>query len=809
MTSRDDPPGDPAELRRRAEELVRGKAAQAPEGPQTRSGKQTRRMLHELRVHQIELELQNEELRRSQAELDAARARYFNFYDLAPVGFCSVNEQGLILETNLTAAGWLGLPRGALVHQPFARFILQEDQGVYYRHHKQLFETGATEACELRMVGLNRTAFWVRLEATAAEDAVGARVGRLVMSDITESKRTEQALRESEERYRQIVETAQEGIWVIDLEGKVSYANQRIAQMLEYPQAEVVGRPVADFMAPEHHALSRQNLARRRQGIHEQYEFTFLRRTGSPLHALVSTNPLYDQAGRYAGALGMLTDITERKRAQEELAASEQRYHSLFENMVEGFAYCQMLYDDRGRPVDFVYLEVNHAFEQLTGLRDVAGKRVSEAIPGIREQSPELFEIYGRVALTGNPEKFEINFAPLARWLSISVYGPEKGRFVAVFENITERKRAQEALRESEEKYRTVADFTYDWECWMSPTRKMRYVSPSCQRITGYSAEQFVSDPDLLPKIIHPDDRAAYERHLCETLVVDGNPQLVEMEFRVIARDGSVRWLGHGCQSVFGADGTWLGRRASNRDITERKRAQEELARSRAEMKAIYDHAPVMMCVVDADRRVLYANPAFTAFTGVSEDGLKGGHACGVFGCINALDDPRGCGYGTNCPNCALRLALEDTLKTGAGHRDVELHTTLVCDGDRREVALLGSTALIPAADQNHLLLCLTTSPSASGRRRRCGIARKRTGRWWRGCRTSWRAWTATGGTCSSPKTSANMLTFRRRNSSVKPTANWASPKRSTGSGRRPSEGCSIAARPSKPSSHSRANQGR
>ena len=92
-------------------------------------------------MHQIELEMQNEELRRAQVELDAARARYFDLYDLAPVGYCTVSEEGLILEANLTAATLLGVARGALVKQPLTRFILTEDQDIYYLHRKQLFET--------------------------------------------------------------------------------------------------------------------------------------------------------------------------------------------------------------------------------------------------------------------------------------------------------------------------------------------------------------------------------------------------------------------------------------------------------------------------------------------------------------------------------------------------------------------------------------------------------------------------------------------------------------------------------------------
>lgn len=138
-------------------------------------------------------------------------------------------------------------------------------------------------------------------------------------------------------------------------------------------------------------------------------------------------------------------DITERKRTEEALRRSEKQYRELFENMIDGFAYCKMVFEN-GNPQDFIYLSVNHAFETLTGLKNVVGKRVTEVIPGIREADPELFEIYSRVSLTGKPERFELFVEALKMWFSISVYSPEKEFFVAVFDVITARKQAEEKL---------------------------------------------------------------------------------------------------------------------------------------------------------------------------------------------------------------------------------------------------------------------------------------------------------------------------------------------------------------------------
>ena len=148
-------------------------------------------MRRSLEAHQVELERQNEELRRAQAELDAARARYFDLYDLAPVGYCTLSKQGLILETNLTAASLLGVGRGELVDQPIRRFILTADQDLYDVHTQQLFESGEPDSLELRMLKKDGNSFWVNLAATAVQDANGAPVCRVVLSDISLRKALE------------------------------------------------------------------------------------------------------------------------------------------------------------------------------------------------------------------------------------------------------------------------------------------------------------------------------------------------------------------------------------------------------------------------------------------------------------------------------------------------------------------------------------------------------------------------------------------------------------------------------------------
>jgi PAS domain S-box-containing protein len=136
---------------------------------------------------------------------------------------------------------------------------------------------------------------------------------------------------------------------------------------------------------------------------------------------------------------------------------NEPNFESLIDHMAHGFAYCHMHYED-GKPSDFTYLLVNAAFEKITGLSDVEGKRVTEVIHGINESNPELFEIYGRVALYGNSESFETYVLGLKVWFAVSVYSPEKDYFVATFEDITKRKESEIALQKSESNLRAMVD---------------------------------------------------------------------------------------------------------------------------------------------------------------------------------------------------------------------------------------------------------------------------------------------------------------------------------------------------------------
>jgi PAS domain S-box-containing protein len=178
--------------------------------------------------------------------------------------------------------------------------------------------------------------------------------------------------------------------------------------------------------------------------------------------------------------------------AEIEVVSSES-YCALFKNMLNGFAYCKMIFDEQGKPVDFVYLQINDAFEKLTELKKevVLGKKVTEAISGVEKATPELFEIYGRVALSGKGETFEIFFKPLNKWFFISVYSPKKGFFVAIFENITEKKTNETLLRNSFERFMTLANNLPEVIFETDLTGRLTYVNQKAFELTGYTQDDF------------------------------------------------------------------------------------------------------------------------------------------------------------------------------------------------------------------------------------------------------------------------------------------------------------------------------
>ena len=208
---------------------------------------ETQRLLEELYVHQIELEMQNEELRHAKAELERSQKRLADHYDFAPVGYCVVREDGVILEANLTAADLLRLVRGKLIQQPISRFIFKEDQDVFHLLIKQLLAKSEPQSCELRLVRQGMDSFWVRLQAAIRREENGRTLIRLVLSDINSRKRTEEALVEIHRQNQEILESITDAFISLDDNMIVRYFNAAAERMFKQKRTAAIGRWLFDI----------------------------------------------------------------------------------------------------------------------------------------------------------------------------------------------------------------------------------------------------------------------------------------------------------------------------------------------------------------------------------------------------------------------------------------------------------------------------------------------------------------------------------------------------------------------------------
>jgi PAS domain S-box-containing protein len=282
-------------------------------------------LLHDLQVHQIELELQNEELRQAKDALDASRSRYIDLYDFAPVGYCSVNESGLITQSNLTMATLLRVPRSALVMQlPFTKFVIREDQDNWYLLRKQLLEIGVSRMGEFRLrinqgnatFGDAAASVWVQLAARVEQDGSGERMLHIAVIDISERKEAQAKLQLA----ASVFSHAREGITITDAQGIIIDANDAFSRITGYSREESLGqnprflnsgRQDAAFYAGMWSALVEHG--------HWSGEIWNRRKNGEVFAELLTISAVRDMRGNTQQYVALFSDITAIKAHQSQL----------------------------------------------------------------------------------------------------------------------------------------------------------------------------------------------------------------------------------------------------------------------------------------------------------------------------------------------------------------------------------------------------------------------------------------------------------------------------------------------------------
>ncbi|MBE9127998.1 MULTISPECIES: PAS domain S-box protein [unclassified Coleofasciculus] len=417
-----------------------------------------------------------------------------------------------------------------------------------------------------------------------------------ICEDITDRKRAEVALRESESHYRCIVETASEGVWTFDPDNQVTFANSRMAQMLGYTVEEMLGRSLFEFMDEENQALARSQMERRRQGIPERYDFKFRRKDGSDLWAMVSATAIFDSEGHFVGILRMITDISERKQAEAQLQEREQFLRSIYNGVENSICVVDVLEEKSdGRQAElpspayeFRYRDINPAHERLTGIpaSQQRDKTPQEVLPAA--VAATVSDRYRECVTTGTSISYE-ECLPLQGkdtwWITtLTPLRDQQGkiyRLVSTSTNITQRKQAeQETARLTD-----ILEMTTDFVSTSDVTGRILYLNRAGRQWVGFEEDEDISTqkisdfcPSSVMELIQTEGLpTAVENGVWrgETALLNQTGQAIPVSQVIVAhksRIGEVEFFS-----------------TINRDISERKRAEEALQKSERQLRANND----------------------------------------------------------------------------------------------------------------------------------------------------------------------------------------------------------------------------
>jgi len=413
-----------------------------------------------------------------------------------------------------------------------------------------------------------------------------------IIIDITEQKKAEELIRKNEERLQKA-----------QIIGRIGYSEQILSEQNVWASAEGMKLygfdPVNEYVTTDKIKECIVDLPFFRKALTElltegrkfDIEFAINPADGAPqryLHTIAELER--DTNSKPYKILTIFQDVTERKKVEESLRQSEQKYRLLFENMTSGFALHQMIYDENGIPSDYRYIEANPAFEKLTGLQNMTGKTIKEILPAIEDH---WIQTFGNVALTGNPAYYMNHAKDLGKYYDTYVFSPEKDKFAVVFNDATERVNAENELRMSEEKF-SLAFQTSPDAININRLSDGTYleINIGFSSILGYAPGEIIGRTTLEAGIwVNVEQR----NRLIQELKASGRVSNIEGQFR--RKDGVII-----TGLISSAIITLQGEKcilSITRDISDRKRAEEDLANTYETLKVIVETVPIVMLDLD------------------------------------------------------------------------------------------------------------------------------------------------------------------------------------------------------------------
>jgi PAS domain S-box-containing protein len=458
----------------------------------------------------------------------------------------------------------------------------------------------------------------------------GQPVGVLVSGvDVTERKRVEEALREAEEKLRVMFESTSEGIVITDLQGKIAGVNEAILRMSGFTREEIIGQDGFGLIPRENgkNIIEQGAKALESGNGTEKMSQEIIPTSGRPYDADLSIGVLRDNSGVPTGFVAIVRDVTGQKRMEQAMRESEERYRVLVDHMEEGYIVF------RGGRIRFA----NRRFAEVMGIpvEKLIGENFWRFLaPESQQQARQTYEtlkvggkaphIQEYVYLTEDRRRIPVEVS----MSEITYEG--KPSYAVVLRDVTERKRAEEALRKSEEQYRLLADNVTDVIWTMDINLQFTYISPSVTRQRGYSVEEAMAlgmEGSLTPASLKVAAKAILEGLSAETKGQKDLSRTWTVELEMYCKDGSTIWTEMQATFLRDPDGQAVGILGVARDIAERKRAEGELRRSEQQFRALIENAQDAIVIVNPDATVRYESSSMERLTGRKTKGRIGKNA--------------------------------------------------------------------------------------------------------------------------------------------------------------------------------------
>ncbi len=616
---------DATALRRRAEEKHKAENISHPAITEL----DIQRLVHELEVHQIELELQNEELRQAKNDAEAWQEWYTDLYEFAPVGYFTLNRQADILQTNLTGSSLLGVERSRLIHRRFALFISPEYRPAFSTFMESVFGSQAKQTFEMVLEIESSAPIYVRIDGVYKD----CKECRVTMLDITEHKKSEEeaqrlsaVVQQEKDRLSTLIDSISDEIWFADAEKRLVLMNRAVFDEFDVGPGEIAevekisahyevyrpdGTPRPVDEAPPLRAL-------KGEVVKDQEEIVKTPATGELRYRSVNASPVMDAGGDIIGSVSVVRDITDRKEAEEALVAAHRQTQSVIDNA----AAIVYAFDLEER-----FLLANKALAELLNStpEQMIGRRRHEFMP---KDDADWHEANDRQVIeTGKELEFEEHSQLKGRaitWLTSKFpLRDGLGKIYAVggiSSDISERKRVEEAFQASMQDFRALAESVPEIIAWATrPDGHNTFTSQQWVDYTGLTLEESYGDGWIIP--FHPDDRL----RAWETWQNAVNKDTAySLECRLKRADDTYRWWlirGTPLRDESGKIIKWFG---TCMDIHDMKEIEDALRESEERFRTMANAIPQLAWMANPDGYIFWYNQRWYEYTGTTPEQMEG-----------------------------------------------------------------------------------------------------------------------------------------------------------------------------------------